>query len=762
MSRLEELFTRGLRIIEIGANDLTLATYLRARDQKYLGLVNEQLLPETPPDLAPYIWPYTSAKQLEQNNAQVLILSGDTGWHLWAFDAYAHAQYVLWSPQGRWELPGVLFGLLKNIVLQRVRFAGLERLTLLDGTKRSFLVLEVLKRKAPHARRHLSPSLGIEGFFRCLRQKNVNYTLLRWFETLPVVPEGEDVDLLVADEDLATVEKVLDEQPGILPCDLYSVSGTPGTDYKGMAYYPPPQATELITNAVWQDELYRVPPPDLHFLSLAYHALYHKGYGAGLPTLQEGLGSQKEHDYTATLERLAASLELELPITMEGLDHYLAGKGWQPASDTLARFTPHNPWLAAHLSMRRHQVENNHAGLAVFFIRQRALDLGYEATVLKQLESEGFYILKTQPLTPEAGERVRRGTRGGNWGKGPYSISGGAPAVAVLCLDLLPIPPSSKTKKRFPALENERLLVKEKLRTRLNATLPEYEHSNLIHSSDNRAEALYYLQLALPEEKNELLARAEALQRAFTTDQPVVKVLTKNGRRAKLEVINYQGALAVKKTFKPGCERFLERERFVLGVLSKQNTEIPPLLEGGDNYIIYPHYQDTLHLDRGSHRPLIPLSALEKSLNVLRFFYDLGYAHGDFTPGNLIRDKKAGIKIIDFEFFYQYKLQPESFEQSYDFVGPLSNFSGDVPKDVIPTYASLWQPLVGLTLHELLYATPLQQHLIRLRYILLHTLRQSLQRRYKNFTTSSRDTVYTLWQYLAPTRLGTMIKWMLS
>ncbi len=762
MSHLNELLQKQLRIIEVGADDLGLASYFKAQGQKYLGLVEERLLPEVPPELAPHVWPYTTTKQIQQNNAEVLIFSGSTTSYLWNFAAYAHAQYLLCSLTAS-PSPSLLSGLLKNLALRRVRLLGREHLTLADGSTRSFVLLEVLKRKAPHARRHLSPTLGIEGFFKCLRQHDIAYTLLRWFEDLPALPEGEDLDMLVADEDLAKVERFLDEQPGTIPCDLYSVSGSPGSDYKGtMAYYPPHQATELLANAVWQDDLYRVPPAELHFLSLAYHALYHKGYSSGLPTLQEGLSRQQEHDYKGTLKRLAASIGLDIPITMETLDTYLASKGWQPASDTLTKFTPHNPWLAAHLKMRGQQEDPSHAGLALFFIRERALELGFEATILKQIESEGFYILTTKHLSPEARTRVLRGTRGGNWGKGPYALSGGAPAVAVVCLDLLPIPPKAKSKRRFPALDNERLLVKEKLRNRLNATLPESEHSNMIHSSDNRAEAMHYMQLALPEEKAALLARAEELQHAFATEQPVVKVLTKNGRRSKLEVINFQGTLAVKKTFKPGCERFLERERFVLGTLSNLQSEIPPLLEAGDNYVIYPHFQDTLHLDRGSYRPLIPLSVLKKGIGVLRFFYDLGYAHGDFTPGNLIRDKKAGIKIIDFEFFHHYKAQPPRFEESFDFVGPSSTFSGDMPKDVIPTYASIWQPLVGLELHDLLYASPIKQRLLRLRYILLHTSRQSVYRRYNNFKSSLRDSVQTLWQIVGPTRLGTLVRWLLS
>jgi hypothetical protein len=768
MKLLAHLLSTQPRIIEVGAQDLELAMFFRQQKQKYLGLVQDtavirQTLGTLPPDLESCTAPLTGVTQLEQNNAELLILSGGFERYLWFFARYAHAHTVAWSPGA--TLASILAGLgiLKNLLLRRVSVAGLERVRLPSGQLRSLLFINILKRKAVHARRHLSPKLGSELFFRKLREKNTTYTLLRWFEDMPEVAEGEDLDLLVADEDMNTVASLLDEEPGTLPFDLYSVSGLPSTDYKGMAYYPPPLATKLLTTSSWLKGWYRVPTPELHFLSLAYHALYHKGYQAGLANLQEGLSTKEEaHDYEGTLQRLAVELGLDIPISMESLNAYLQTKGWQPGADTVTRLALHNPWLKAHLHMVTKQQDDAYAGLAVFFIRDKALELGYDKAILESLESEGFQLLSVQPLDAEARERVQRGIRGGNWGKGAYPSSGGGPALMVVCLDLIPIPPHETVTERFPALENERLLIKEKIRLQLNARLPSQEHCNVLHSSDNQAEATHYLQVATPERVADLLSEAKRLAATFATKEPVVKVLTKNGRRAKLEVIHYQGGLAVKKTFRPGCERFLEREQFVLETFSPLRPEIPELLASGSNYIVYPYYRDTLHLSMGSHRPLVPLSALKKGIEVLRFFYERGYAHGDFTPGNLICDAEVGIKVIDFEFFHTYNKRPETFEQSFDFVGPTATFSGDIPKDVVPTYSSIWQPLVGLELKELLYAPAATQHLRRLRYIFFYSSRQSLLRRYRTLQRSAWETARRSWRSVRPTRLGELIKWLLS
>jgi hypothetical protein len=94
-----------------------------------------------------------------------------------------------------------------------------------------------------------------------------------------------------------------------------------------------------LANAEVQRNLCRVPAVREHFLSLAYHAVYHKGYGSGLAdgTDSKPAGKVAEHNYHAVLTDLAKRLFVDVPITLADLDHYLNDQGWRPPRETLQR-----------------------------------------------------------------------------------------------------------------------------------------------------------------------------------------------------------------------------------------------------------------------------------------------------------------------------------------------------------------------------------------------------------------------------------------
>ncbi|TVS21012.1 MAG: hypothetical protein EA424_01075, partial [Planctomycetaceae bacterium] len=80
------------------------------------------------------------------------------------------------------------------------------------------------------------------------------------------------MDLLVADDDLPKMDTLFARTKTSLPCDVYSVSGLTGSDFRKMAYYPPHLAEQLISRGVPFKNHYRVADTRDHFLSLAYHA----------------------------------------------------------------------------------------------------------------------------------------------------------------------------------------------------------------------------------------------------------------------------------------------------------------------------------------------------------------------------------------------------------------------------------------------------------------------------------------------------------
>ena len=455
------------------------------------------------------------AKRLRQNNADVLVLHDWLALRTARFRDIRHARYVaLPLPLGAAGLLGFAFGLVQFLLgrfaLPRIVDCGRVR----QSTQR--LVVFRIRRPQPHAgvRRFVPHSLGVAGFFRTLSSEHIRHAVLRWFESMPELPPGEDVDLLVDDERLAEVREFTDSGPGLQAVDVYSTHGALGADYCQLPYFPPYLAEQILDKSVIQNGLCQVPAPREHFLSLAYHALYHKGFSSGLPidgtTQSCPTGKRQEHDYAHVLGRLAAGLGLALPMTLAALDAYLDSQGWRPPHDMLARLGHRNAWV-------RSLVENPGAkaadhGLAVFLMRREALSRGGVDKAAAMLTDAGFQILETISLDGPLAKSVARCVRGGNWGRGPYRISGGPPVAAIVAYDLEPLPPSRQHLKEFPLLGNARLRVKTVIRDEFNAGIPDAEHCNVVHSSDNGREALDYLRFVAPEKAGEILDRVRALR----------------------------------------------------------------------------------------------------------------------------------------------------------------------------------------------------------------------------------------------------------
>lgn len=197
----------------------------------------------------------------------------------------------------------------------------------------------------PDGRRFV-PADGLEEFFAALHARNTSYVVIRWFEGLPLHPDG-DIDLLVADEALDDFEQLTIRERGGVPCDIYAETGRAGYSYGGIAYYPPELAKRILERRVVGAGLVSVPCEEDHFLSLAYHCLYHKGPDCGLPTTFRSSRptSAPKHDYEGTLAGLAQRLGFTVDLTMEALDAFLAERGWRPPKATLDRLAADNLWI---------------------------------------------------------------------------------------------------------------------------------------------------------------------------------------------------------------------------------------------------------------------------------------------------------------------------------------------------------------------------------------------------------------------------------
>jgi hypothetical protein len=506
--RPNDCWPAGAKVIEFGARDHGLGESLQAAGFRYLQVVDSepqrQRLARQPNCLVQATVVSRDPQRVRQNNADVLILRGGAASRIARFREIRHARFIACpvanGPLLLWTL---LFWwgqfLLGRLTWPRIVDVGKIRLV-------SFRV----RRPRPYTatRRFVPHALGIDGFFAALRDKNMRHAVLRWFEDLPHVASGEDLDLLVDDVSLAAVRNLLDSGPGIQKVDLYSVYGAHGADYRKLPYYPPYLAEELLDGAILHRELCAVPSPRDHFLSLAYHAVYHKGHSSGLPA--DGRSRPKnlrpEHDYPVILAELAQQQGIEVPITIADLDAYLDTQGWRPPHDMLVRLARKNRALRSLVGQGGDSATD--AGLAVFLVRRAALERGGVRRAEQLLANQGFHVVETIHFATDRMESIARSLRGGNWGAGPWPTSGGEPVAAIVVRDPAPIQPTRHERRKFPFLANARLLGKEAIRDAFNANRPAAEHCNVIHSSDNDREARDYLRVICPEQAAGVIERA--------------------------------------------------------------------------------------------------------------------------------------------------------------------------------------------------------------------------------------------------------------
>ena len=524
-------------------------------------------------------------------------------------------------------------------------------------SERTFARLRSMPAPRPRTRRYLRAGLTLDGFFDELNRRGVRYAVLRWFDTLPDVADGEDIDLLIEDgalDDIGTMLVSHRIPPRRQKFDVYTVSGLPGSDFRGVPYFSAPLANAVLDRAVLLRGRYRVPGPQDHFDSMAYHAVYHKGERSGLPPaacVPPRAAGDADHDYPEVLGRLADDLGLPVPITMADLDAYLTGAGLRPPLDTLDKLAASNPWLQRRIEVDYGPADGGIPGLGVFVLRERAA--GLLDRLRHELLREGWEPLETVSFDPATAARVKDAVRGGNWGTGPFAVAGGPPVAYVVAYDL-------SVAVGGTATEGDRVTdSKLAIRRRLMSGTPAGARFNPLHSSDDPRQALDYLAvLDDPEVLSRCRQRIEGIRAATVFPYPVVELLPSRRRRAVSAVVDHpEFGECVCKLFYPSATRFLAREvraRIDFAAL----PEVPALLASGENWILSPRYHDTrAHVRRRlpgvQHVQLVPgasaaLAALTRAL------HEKGVFLLDLSPANVLSDPVAGLKVIDWEFLQEF------------------------------------------------------------------------------------------------------------
>ncbi|QJW35978.1 hypothetical protein [Cellulosimicrobium protaetiae] len=707
----------GARVLEIGATDGVLARALERSGltSRYLGLVPPEHLAavrsDVGDDLAHRVHPLTSPDQAIRNSTDVLVLRGRWARALWAHrDLHHVGQVVVERSTGAQDVERRAAALAGRTI-GRLRDQGH---VVCDGIRLD--VYEVPQHREPAPRTYFSPVWGPAGLAERLKEAGLRYAVLRWFETLPDIAPGEDLDVLVADDDTDALRALLESEPGVLPVDLYSASGLDHSDFQGAAYYPPPLATGLLDRAVVHTSGFLVPAPEDHLRSLAYHAVYHKGPSSGFPSVLLGrTDPDPEHDYPAEVARLAAPLGASTMRTLEDVDDYLAAVGWRPPLDALRRFAPSNPWIEAALGTST-GVPREDSELTVFLVRRRTLATLPTADVLDELEHVGFDVVEVIELDDEARARTARSLRGGNWGQGPFPVSGGDPVVVVAALHHDPDPPGPDLQGRYPHLTNAEVVVaKQRVRRAIEARTDGDGAFNPIHSSDNEEEAWEYLEVAVPDAVERIRADVDERRAELRTDVSVLRTLSR-GRRARVEIVAGSDGPVVRKTFARGFLRFMEREVWAMRELSGLVDAVPPVLDSGPNWFTCPFYDDVLGpLDTPRSPRLVPLPVLRQMVVVLRRLHELGYDLVDAKPQNFVVDRALGLRIVDFEFMYRYEGDPPPLERSATFVDVAPGFAPDRPVGDM-SYDKRWLPYTGMPLAVLLDGSEQEQRSHRRRH----------------------------------------------
>lgn len=526
------------------------------------------------------------------------------------------------------------------------------------------------------ARRYLKGRTSRAEFIAELNRRGVSYVLLRWWETFPEFPANEDMDILIEDADLPRISNLLTRRPGGVPLDIYSVEGSEGHTWRGIPYLQRSLSRAILATRHLHNGVY-VPCGKERFAALAYHAVYHKGRYSGLLGF-EPCHQHVEHDYQSLLEEVARRERVVVEVSLAAIVNWLQEHEYAPGRDLLAKLVDLHPEL--EVLLRRPELSVPLGELGVLIVREAAEGDGFVADLIKRMTiHHELDILLSLHLDDTARERCRENLRGGKWDRGPYPKSGGAPARILAVFDYHPkmVPKWKRGKYRhvtnYHFIELKAWFRRQIAGTRLFTTI-----YNGLHSADNEMEAFEYLKIAAPERVARIKHEVERRRRRYETRDSVVEMISE-GRRAKVELIERDGTLRVKKTFRVGCERFYERELYAARTLSQELEFIPPCLDHGDGYLVVPYYRNVLNSCGWMRRRHILARNKVKIARVVHEFFRRGLTHIDFSPDNVIITEDDEFYVVDFEFLQEYDRRPSTVDQAYEVEGFPAGFCGDVP-----------------------------------------------------------------------------------
>ena len=595
-------------------------------------------------------------------------------------------------------LTGKLLALLfySRLLVKRVLTRTLSQHLFFQFLKVWMIVKSLWSKQKFSTRVYLKPGLNSETFIKSINALDIEYVLLRWFEKWPHIDPQEDLDILVADKHLEDIRSFcVCYDNGCQKLDVYSETGISNSGYYGASYFPDNLAQNILSTRKLINNVF-VPTGLNYFLSLAFHAVFHKGQDSGLPySKDQNDKRESDHDYEDLLTKLAKDLKINCPrITFSDLYNFINDNGFLPGLDTSSLYARYNPWLLNIIINN----DNNDVALPVdgdvivVVVRDWAAKNNKIDLILELINDEKLHVIDHILLDDQAAQTAKTKIRGGQWDAGPYPKSGGNPHSLIICFDYAPKPPSQQTSDTYPFVTNENIFIKHRIRDRINSEQFLWNRVNCIHSSDNEDEAYQYISILGERQMDNIHNKVcQIRQSAYFKTWDVKDVFVENGTRAKTCLINHNGQDAVLKVFRPEAKRFFEREKFVYKNFSAQLPCLAQVFEIGENYVINAFYENILINKPEKERQEIIKKHSFGILSFLKTFYDYGYAVLGFYPGNIIITPDDKLIIIDFEFLHSYEVKPEKFALSYDLVGVPKGFQGDMPRgDSNHTLENTW------------------------------------------------------------------------
>jgi hypothetical protein len=574
----------------------------------------------------------------------------------------------------------------------------------------------VIGRVNPTRGRYLVPKLSFDGLIERLNQRDIEYVLLGGAPDRP--------EILVSDADLDRVRDLVTLWPIGIPVSVYTPSARPGTSYTSplaerhprnrMAVFPRRIAEGMLRRAVADPAGPREMTARDALFACAYRAAYMEATCCDWS--DSAHKCSRSRGFETELKRLAVAADVSLPepLTPRSLDAFLAHEGWRPPLDLLEKAAEWAPWIRQAFPALEHAEPVEAPGVAVFFIRERALQNGLKSEILETLKEKGFDLLHVADLDEAQSELAGHAFRGGNWGMGSWKVDGGRPGCIVVGLDLLPLPVSGKLAALHPTCDDLKI-IRAKVAARLvvNASCRPGEEYNGLHSTDNSDQAWRVVHDLFPESEELLRKLVDDCRRQFTATTGAVRDLTRYGSRAKVALVRHDGALAIRKTFRPSALRYMEREADVMETLAPICPEIPRLLARGDDYNVVEYVGESDPLPQWPY-PL-PLGTVRQLARFIKTCVANGYDPIDMKPSGNVLLTRHGITVIDYEFWRRCDPATPP-EECYCLAGLPKDYTGDRPRGVLflyDPYPAQWFRFTALSVKSFLYDPAWLQHLKR-------------------------------------------------